>query len=314
MGRQPSRGHSTTSSISELTSTLDTLLDATLTKSSAKGYARAWTLFDEFATTYGFISVAPVQIQLLALFISYMFNKGYAASTIASHVSAIGYIHKMNDFPDPTNSYFIQKLINACRKLKPTKDFRLPITKNILHSICDAIPHAISNSYEIIMYRAMFLLAFYGFLRIGEFASGADNSNLSQLSHITLDQHQIVIAFSSFKHHTGNPIHLTIKASVYPLYCPVHCLKHYISARGNIPGPLFAFTPNLPISKFQFATTLKNCLSFTKFHIDNIKSHSFRIGMCSHCADMGMSDSQIRLLGRWKSDAFKSYIRNSSAK
>jgi hypothetical protein len=26
--------------------------------------------------------------------------------------------------------------------------------------------------------------------------------------------------------------------------------------------------------------------------------------MASHCADVGMSDSKIRLLGRWKSDAF----------
>ena len=108
------------------------------------------------------LSVAPVQIQLLALFISYLFNKGYAASTIASHVSAIGYIHKMNNFPDPTNSFFIQKLIYSCRKLKPTKDFRLPITKifNIYNSICYAIPHAISNSYERIMHRAMFLWPF----------------------------------------------------------------------------------------------------------------------------------------------------------
>ena len=35
----------------------------------------------------------------------------------------------------------------------------------------------------------------------------------------------------------------------------------------------------------------------------------FRIGAASHAAECGYSETQIRLLGRWKSDAFKKYIR-----
>ena len=34
------------------------------------------------------------------------------------------------------------------------------------------------------------------------------------------------------------------------------------------------------------------------------------IGAASHKADMGFSDAQIRTLGRWKSDAFRIYIRS----
>ena len=39
------------------------------------------------------------------------------------------------------------------------------------------------------------------------------------------------------------------------------------------------------------------------------KGHSFRIGAASHAADRGLSDAQIRVLGRWKSNAFHRYIR-----
>jgi len=31
-----------------------------------------------------------------------------------------------------------------------------------------------------------------------------------------------------------------------------------------------------------------------------------------HAADLGFADSQIRALGRWKSDVFKLYIRNET--
>jgi len=38
------------------------------------------------------------------------------------------------------------------------------------------------------------------------------------------------------------------------------------------------------------------------------KSHSFRIGAASLAAEQGLSDAQIWLMGRWKSNAFKQYI------
>ena len=36
------------------------------------------------------------------------------------------------------------------------------------------------------------------------------------------------------------------------------------------------------------------------------------MGAACLAADKGFSDAQIRALGRWKSDAFKLYIRNST--
>lgn len=54
---------------------------------------------------------------------------------------------------------------------------------------------------------------------------------------------------------------------------------------------------------------LKNCLLFVKLDMSCIISYFFWIGMVLYCVDIGMSDSKIRLLGWWKLDVFKSYIR-----
>ena len=41
------------------------------------------------------------------------------------------------------------------------------------------------------------------------------------------------------------------------------------------------------------------------------KGHTFRIGAASHAAERGMSDAQIRILGRSKFNAFLKYIKIS---
>lgn len=81
-------------------------------------------------------------------------------------------------------------------------------------------------------------------------------------------------------------------------YCPVLCLTNYINQRGVQEGPLFCYVPCTPVTKIKFSVVLKNCLSFANIQMGKITSHSFRIGMASHCVDCGMSDGKIRLLGR----------------
>lgn len=65
-----------------------------------------------------------------------------------------------------------------------------------------------------------------------------------------------------------------------------------------------------PVSLHQFNTELQRCLTYCGLDLSRYKSHSFRIGGACHAADNGFSDAQIRALGRWKSDAFKVYLRS----
>ena len=54
---------------------------------------------------------------------------------------------------------------------------------------------------------------------------------------------------------------------------------------------------------------LKQQLSELHYNPDHYNSHSFRIGKATTMAEEGYSDIQIANLGRWKSNAYKSYIK-----
>lgn len=61
--------------------------------------------------------------------------------------------------------------------------------------------------------------------------------------------------------------------------------------------------------KIFFTDLLNRSLRTCGLHPALYKGHSFRIGAASFAADRGMSDAQLRALGRWKSNAFLKYIR-----
>ncbi len=67
-----------------------------------------------------------------------------------------------------------------------------------------------------------------------------------------------------------------------------------------------------PVAREAFAVQLSETIRLWGLNPDRYKGHSFRIGAASHAAGRGMSDSQIRIMGRWKTNAFQKFIRVSS--
>ena len=43
-------------------------------------------------------------------------------------------------------------------------------------------------------------------------------------------------------------------------------------------------------------------------------THSFRIGAATSAIETGISDVQVKMLGRWKSNAYQRYVRTSPEK
>ena len=83
----------------------------------------------------------------------------------------------------------------------------------------------------------------------------------------------------------------------------------YLKYRPDIQGPLFCHFDHSPLTIYQFNAVLKKTVCATGLDDSRYKSHSFRIGGASGMFNKGASVPEIKATGRWKSDAYKSYIR-----
>ena len=121
------------------------------------------------------------------------------------------------------------------------------------------------------------------------------------------------LTLTNFKHNrSGRPFYIHILRQQGSEYCPVQALQSFCTLRGSRSGPLFTSADGSSVSTHHFSQALNQCLTFCGLDNSHYKPHSFRIGAASFAADQGFIDSQIRGLGRWKSDAFKVYLRSSS--
>lgn len=289
-------------------------MGSAVASNTSTAYERIWRNMATFLHQYCMPTSLPLPVSTIAVYISFLFAQGKSPKTISTYLSAISFLHKVHCLPDPTKAFLIQKLVAGAYKLKPTTDLRLPITKPILQSLVSALESTL-HGYNRSLFQAMFVFAFYTYARIGELTVATSNSpytlSLQDVSFTSIKQQlsQVRVTFRHFKHNTkGQPHNISFRRT-QSKYCPVMLLAGYLRKRGAKEGALFCDPSGAPVLRHAFDSILREALSFCGLAGKCYKGHSFRIGKASSDAEMGVPDSIIRLRGRWKSDAFKKYIR-----
>lgn len=282
-------------------------MSSALSPSSSLAYRRSWSLL---LTWKPQISL-PVSVIDICNFIGHLFLQNYSPSTILSHISAVSFVHKLYNILDPTQAFVTKKILKGCQSLGSRKDARLPITGPILQQIIAALDHTVSQYSLRLLLRALFLLAFHAFLRLGEITvkSLKAKNCVLQRSDVTFSKGpsravQIIMRdYKTNKHHT--PLIISVQACPDSTYCPVTALFNYIQWYKHTTGPLFQTIDGLPVTYSMVTSQLKSAIQFIGLSPEQFKGHSFRIGAATHAASMGFSDQVIQKMGRWNSDAFK---------
>ena len=200
----------------------------------------------------------------------------------------------------------------------PNPNHRLPLTPDHLRRIYCAWSQP-PITFNRTMLWAAFCMGFFAFMRSGEFTStiqdGEHVASVS-ISDVSVDSrtNPQVLTIHLRRSKTdqfseGTHIHL---GRTGDYLCPVAAILAYLAVRPMKPGPLFVFQDGSPLSRRQLITHLRSALSKAGINTAGFSGHSFRIGAATTAASVGLSDSLIQHLGRWKSAAFKSYIRKSS--
>ena len=166
----------------------------------------------------------------------------------------------------------------------------------------------------------MYAVALFAALRVGEITyrgnqPGQNIISISQIAFMKTREGTVtalkLTLIRNYKHSdSSSPVDIFIYRE-RPV-CQVYLLSEYINIRGHFPGPLFCWPDASPLTRSFFVTALNAELQFCDLDISHHKTHSFRIGAASWAATKGLSDTQMRDFGRWKSNAFLRYIRTST--
>ena len=83
-------------------------------------------------------------------------------------MSGIASTLRLYSLPDITQHFIVKRLLDGCRRRNNSHDTRRPITFDILRRIIPALQSVCSSQYEALLFCVALLLAFVGFMRVGE--------------------------------------------------------------------------------------------------------------------------------------------------
>lgn len=277
-------------------------------------YRNAVSAFDNFRCSYNLPTAWPSSVPQVTLFISYCFEMGYAPSTISTYLSGISFHHKLHNLEDPTASFMVKKLLEGCKRMRHNRDVRAPITEPILLRICSVLPNVCFSGYESCLFKAVYLTAYFGLLRVSEivFTSPLHANRPLLYSDVLLTEgaKSLIISIRLSKtNQTGPPTSLRIPVSSDPSLCCVIAVQQYMRLRPPGSPYFFIHQNGSPLTRSQFTGVLAKSVRTVGLPTQIYTSHSFRIGRASDLASKGFPMDVIKKLGRWKSLAVERYIR-----
>ncbi|CAG2214440.1 unnamed protein product [Mytilus edulis] len=293
------------------------LFSDSLAGNTWKSYSRARSVLDSFQLLYTLDKVWPVPVEQLVQFIAYLSLKHFSPATVRLYISGISFSHKERNLEDTTKNFVVSKMLEGLHRNHPQRDNRAPVTLPLLRQITDALPSICSSTYESLLFKSSFILAFFAMLRVSEFTTKnkSDSSTEAlQLSDVVVSDCQLKINIKKSKtDQRGYSTFIVInKYRDNASICPVLTLKKYLAARPAVSGcyHLFMHFDGSPLTRYQLSAMLRKSVNFCNIPNPNLlKSHSFRIGAATEASKRGINDEAIKKWGRWSSGAFERYIR-----
>lgn len=275
-------------------------------------YQRNWQAFHQFClNTLERPHPLPAEPTDICLFLTHLTQKGLAYRTVTTYTSAISFVHKMRQYPDPTIAYIVHKTLQGIRNKTSTTTTRQlsPITRDILKKLLAILPNSCTSLYDQKLWAAIFTLTYHACLRAGEAVYSNSTEHTLSFDQVKLTTNSIHIDFHSYKHSRSPTPTMVLQQDPDPVCCPVKTLGQYLRLRGTSQGPLFIHQNHIPVERQTLSAALKSTIQLIGLKPENYNTHSFRIGRATQLAQDNHPHNTIQTAGRWHSSAYLRYIR-----
>lgn len=313
--------------------TVKTLWKHAVANKTRESYNVGYTHFERFMLLNNVHlhadSLPPISEEILIYFVAYCFRHlNLQYSTIKLYLCGIRYKYLQSNVQSPFEKPDQNNLIKLANILKSVKRLqgavprtRLPITFDILEKICYRLRKGVFNSFIDCLIETACIVAFFGFLRCGEFtvrnASDFDVSvNLCISDVLFFDDYAVL----KLKESKTDPFRRGVCIQLHKInhsICPFLALQKYITFRverkiySSSSDPLFITELGFPLDRNYFIAKLKHVLQHIGYDASLYNGHSFRSGAATSAGQANIEDHMIKTLGRWRSQTYCSYIKAS---
>ena len=295
-----------------------------LVQSTIKTYAAGVKRYTAYCARVGKAPL-PTSEDLMSGFVATLAKENLSYASIRTYLSAIRYHQIACGCGDPHISQMsrLEYVLKGIRKDEAHNQVvrqvrvRQPLTPGILKRLFE-VWKKLPIIRDAKMLWAATCLAFFGFLRVGEFTSPSGTSFDKEI-HLSLADVSVdcssapSMLFVRLKQSKTDQLRrgVTIvlgKSEQFPL-CPLSAVLSYLVVRGKTAGPLFVWKSGLFLTRENFVAAVRRALEAAGLEASDFNGHSFRIGAATTAASRGMEDSMIKTLGRRESDAYQRYVR-----
>ncbi|XP_063257269.1 uncharacterized protein LOC134552519 [Prinia subflava] len=265
-----------------------------------QAYLEGLKKFLVFRESMGMPAAWPIPVEQIRGFLAVESN--YSPSKTLTYIAALSYLSKLTGNSDPLEDPITCCMVTGLkRRAGILRDKYLPVTIEMLRSLLGVLESVCITHYECLLFRALFTVAFFGALRIGEIVAKHRNvlqPELLYLSDLRLMERKVLLFLPySPVAHERHVISLALSGE--PWVCPVLALRSYLAARSRLEGPLFVHSDLRCVTRREFLAVLRCALRRLGRCPQHYGVHSFWLGTAVTAARCGYPGEEVTRLARW---------------
>ncbi|CAC5410550.1 unnamed protein product [Mytilus coruscus] len=182
-----------------ITEELARLFVDSLAGNTWKRYSRSRSFIASYQLLYTLEEVWPFPVEQLVQFIAYLSLKHLSPATVRLYINGISFSHQERNLEDTTKNFVVSKMLEGLHRNQPQRDNRAPITLSLLRKITDALHSICTSTYESLLFKSSFILAFFRYVTCKYPSVKASESNLFKHDGTYLSQAGIGIFLNNIQ-------------------------------------------------------------------------------------------------------------------